>query len=243
MDTRFSFGPAELLGDDEICGIAITGDLARDGDIWVPSGVDLTNFRANPVVLRQHDPDQVVGTVTAIGLLDTENAIGVRIQFAPPGASAIADETRALAKAGVLRGISAGVDPIRWEPLNPAEPLGAWRLLEGELLEISLVSIPADTGALVTQRAHRSHASLSSLTPVSGSAVRRMLRICCELVPPPAARAPSEHFATHRAHTTAAAAACQRQFDDRRQRLSANAAAEETTQRRRRTRWRRPFGL
>jgi hypothetical protein len=39
------------------------------------------NFRANPIVLRNHDPDLVVGTAIAIGLING-NEIGVRIKFA-----------------------------------------------------------------------------------------------------------------------------------------------------------------
>jgi hypothetical protein len=92
----FNLGPIEQLADDEVIGIAITGDVGRDGDIWEPRGIDLSEYKRNPIVLRQHDPDAIVGTAVAIGLVDS-NTIGVRIRFAPPGASAIADETRALA--------------------------------------------------------------------------------------------------------------------------------------------------
>jgi len=245
MRSRFSLGPIEQLADDEVIGVAATSNLARDGDIWNVSGIDLANFCENPVILAGHDPSAVVGSAIAIGLVDP-HTLGVRIKFAPPGASAIADSTRLLVKSGVLKGLSCGVDPRVWEPVDPREPFGAQRLVSSELLEISVVSIPADTGAVVTARAHR---SLSALTPVSGSAVRRMLRICGELAPPPAARPPSEHFREHRAHTMAAAAACQRQFDDHRQRqaelarLAAAAPPEAIQKQRRRTRWRRPFGL
>ena len=240
MRSRFSLGSIEQLADDEVIGVAATSDLARDGDYWNVSGIDLANFCENPVILAGHDPSAVVGTAVAIGLADPDT-LGVQIRFAPPGASAIADSTRLLVKSGALRGLSCGVDPREWQPVDPREPFGAQRLVSSELLEISIVSIPADTNALITQRAHR---SLSSLPPVSGSAVRRMLRICGELAPPPAARPPSDHFAMHRAHTIAAAAACQRQFDRQAElaRLAAAAPPEAMT-RRRRTRWRRPFGL
>ena len=105
MDVRFSLGTADPLGEDMVAGIAISGGIARDGDEWIPAGVSLVNYRANPIVLRDHNPSKVVGSAVAIGLMDS-NSIGVRIRFAPPGTSDVADETRMLCKSGVLRGIS-----------------------------------------------------------------------------------------------------------------------------------------
>jgi HK97 family phage prohead protease len=168
----FSLGPIDQLADDEVAGIAISGGVKRDGDEWVPSGIDLTNYRANPIVLRNHDPDLVVGTAVAIGLVNA-NEIGVRIKFAPPGVSDVADETRGLVKAGVLRGISAGINPIELEPLDPKQPYGAVRLVKAELLEVSFVPIPADSDARVTARSFA--ASLRSLPAISGHAIERAL--------------------------------------------------------------------
>ena len=84
MNERFfSLGSVEQLAEDEVVGVAITGDVGRDGDVWCPQGVSLDNFKRNPIVLRQHNPDLVVGSAVAIGLVDA-NTIGVRIKFAPP---------------------------------------------------------------------------------------------------------------------------------------------------------------
>lgn len=177
MDVRFSLGTADPLGEDEVVGIAVSGDLGRDGDIWVPQGIDLTEYRRNPVVLRDHRPDRVVGSAVAIGFDSNSNSIGVRIRFAPPGTSDIADETRALAKAGVLRGISAGVEPITVEPIDPKRPYAGLRVLKAELLEVSVVAIPADTGALITQRSFAARpgaaAMLRTLPTVAPSAIER----------------------------------------------------------------------
>jgi len=241
MQERFSFGAAELLGEDQIAGICCTSNLARDNDVWDMSGVDLTNYLRNPIVLKQHDPDQVIGCCTSIGLLPGGDAIGCVVTFAPIGASAAADECRQLAKSGILRAFSAGVSPQEWEPLNPGEPFGAMRLVACELLEISLVAIGADPDALVTQRGYRERgpAAFQALPRVSESAIARALRFVSRPItppPPPALRTPAQHFAAARQHTiTAWAASRARQQND-------DAAAEETTQRRRRTRWRNPFG-
>jgi hypothetical protein len=101
------------------------------------------------------------------------------LTHAPPGVSDIADECRGLVKAGVLRGISAGIDPIEVVPLDPKQPYGAMRLVRGELLEISLVPVPASATALVTARSFAARPSatamLRSLPALSAAAIERAL--------------------------------------------------------------------
>ena len=177
MMRRFYLGQAEQVGDDEVAGIAITAGVKRDGDEWVPAGVDLAGYRANPIVLRNHDPNQPVGTASAVGLTPNGNGIGIRIAFAPLGISPIADETRGLAKSGVLSGISAGILPTETEPLDRYNPRAGVRILACELLEVSLVPVPADPSARVLQRAYQSPATrravLRALPAVAPEALRR----------------------------------------------------------------------
>lgn len=139
------------LGDDEVEVVMSTASLARDGHILEPRGCRLENYRANPIVLWSHDPDHPLG--------NAENAtvggdqISARVRFAPLGISRKADEIRGLVKAGVIRTVSVGFEPIEMEPLDPKKPRGGQRIFEWELLELSFVSVPADTGAVVTARA------------------------------------------------------------------------------------------
>jgi phage head maturation protease len=72
------------------------------------------------------------------------------INFAPKGVLEIADETCALAKAGVLNAVSIGFRPLKSEPLRT----GGQKFTKWELLELSIVSVPANPSALVVQRAH-----------------------------------------------------------------------------------------
>jgi HK97 family phage prohead protease len=140
------------LGDREVEVVMSTDALARDGHILLPGGCQLRNYLANPIVLWSHDPDKPIGNAEdlAVGV----DQIVARAVFAPAGLSHKADEICGLTKAGVIRAVSIGFDPIDMEPLDPKKPRGGQRISSWELLEMSFVSVPADVGALVTARAH-----------------------------------------------------------------------------------------
>ena len=129
-----------------------TDAVARDGNVWLPAGCDLTDYRKNPIVLWQHQPDEPIGTASNLRIVG--GALVGRIKFAPAGVSAKADTARGLMKAGVLCGISAGIEAIDVVPIDATRPRGGQKIIKWSLLEISAVSIPADTGAGVTARAH-----------------------------------------------------------------------------------------
>ncbi len=141
------------LGENEVEVIISTSTLARDGHILEPSGCDLTNYQANPIVLWQHNPDVPVGR--AADLKIDGDKIRARITFAPTGISPKADEVRGLVKNGIVSGVSVGFDVIDGEPLDPKQPRGGQRFTKWELLECSFCSVPADPGAAVTARAQQ----------------------------------------------------------------------------------------
>lgn len=145
--------PAEIsaLGADEVEVVMSTGAVARDGHIFEPGGADLANYRRNPIVLWQHDPEHPVGRAEDIRV--EGDKIKARIRFAPLGISAEADKVRGLVKSGIVSTTSVGMDPIEAEPLDPAKPRGGQRVKKWELLECSFCSVPVDTGAVVTARA------------------------------------------------------------------------------------------
>lgn len=177
---RFS-GGVEPLGDREIGVIAATSQLARDGHVIDVSGIDLSNYRKIPIVLYQHDPKQPVGTCTAIGV--EGDVLAARIAFAPAGISLVADQCCAMVKAGVLRGISIGFDPdmTSTTPLDPKRPRGGQRIARSELLEISVVSIPADTGASVVARSFSGRTDflkvIDRLAPVGRPGIERAVAL------------------------------------------------------------------
>ena len=143
------------VGEDEVELVISTSQLARDGHIFVPAGMQLDNYRRNPIVLWQHLTDNPpvarADTVTA-----GDSSVTARVKFPPIGISAKADEIRGLVKAQMINAVSVGIEPIEAEPLDPKKPRGGQRVLQSELLEISFCNVPVDTGATVTARAQRS---------------------------------------------------------------------------------------
>lgn len=140
------------LGDDEVEVVMSTATLGRDGHVLLPQGCRLDNYRKNPIVLWLHNPDAPIGNAENIAV--TANQITARVRFAPPEVSAKAREILGLTKAGVIRAVSVGFDAIEGEPLDPNQPRGGQCFSDWELLELSFVSVPADTGAVVTARAN-----------------------------------------------------------------------------------------
>jgi HK97 family phage prohead protease len=143
----FQAGNVEPLGERQVRVIASTADVDRMGDVVVQSGVQLANFFANPIVLYQHDPSTPIGRANAVRI--TPAGLEMTIDFAPAGISAKADEVCGLVKSGILIGISIGFDPLEIEPMNPAYPRGPQRYLKCDLMEVSIVSIPANPSAAV----------------------------------------------------------------------------------------------
>lgn len=138
------------LGENEVEVIISTSAIARDGHILVPDGCDLSNYKSNPIVLWQHNPDVPVGR--AADLAVEGDCIKARILFAPAGVSPKADEVRGLVKTGIVSGVSVGFDVLDSEPLDPKKPYSGQRFTKWELLECSFCSVPADPGAAVTAR-------------------------------------------------------------------------------------------
>jgi hypothetical protein len=68
--------------------------------------------------------------------------------FAPEGVSELADEYCRLAKAGIIRAVSVGFIPVEYEPRRG----GGYLFKRWDLLELSLVSVPANPNALVIER-------------------------------------------------------------------------------------------
>jgi HK97 family phage prohead protease len=140
--------------------VCSTADVDRSGDVVVQEGIDLSAYRANPVVLWQHDPEVPVARCVEIGLVG--GRLSALVEFPEEGVSAKADEVYGLVKAGVVNATSVGFMPVDAEPIDAKNPKKGTRYKAVELMEFSFVSVPAARGALVVERSF----SVEEIAPV-----------------------------------------------------------------------------
>jgi HK97 family phage prohead protease/HK97 family phage major capsid protein len=145
--THFKVHSATLQGMDFLLSDE-TPD--RFGDIILADGWRLTNFKRNPIALFSHRSDFPIGRWKN---LRVENkALKGELEFAAYGTSERIDEIHKLVDAGILRAVSVGFKPLKHEPINSDDPWKGSRFLECELVETSLVSIPANPNALAVAK-------------------------------------------------------------------------------------------
>lgn len=129
-----------------------TGGEARDGMVLEPDGLDVSGFLRNPVVLFQHGYDGQRGALPigkASDVRQTENGWTASVEWANDEFSrAIADMVRD----GFLSAVSIG-----WRTLDAGWKTRGGRetyvINRAEMMEFSVVSVPADADALVLERA------------------------------------------------------------------------------------------
>ncbi|MCW3837821.1 phage major capsid protein [Sphingomonas canadensis] len=124
--------------------------LDRYGDTVDPKGWDLRWFKKNPIALFGHNASFPIGTWSNVRV-EGGKLIG-RLNLAARGTSARIDELISLVEQGVLRAVSVGFIPRKSEPMDPEKPYRGTKFLEQELLETSLVSVPANPAALAVAK-------------------------------------------------------------------------------------------
>lgn len=135
--------------------IITTAEKDRDGDTINPAGWDLENYKKNPVVLWAHDQrSPPVAKATSIKMVDvhhTPSGNGGRLEsmaeFADEETYKFADTVYRLVKGKFLNAVSVGFSPSEWK-FREGEDRGI-DFLKQELLEYSVVPVPANAGALV----------------------------------------------------------------------------------------------
>src|SRR5262245_25425670 len=117
--------------------------LDRVGDVIEPAGWELDNFKKNPVALFSHNPDWPVGKWADVRV-EKGRLLG-RLELLDPVTPLLRHVGEAV-KAGVLRAVSVGFVPLEDEPLKGSN--SGRRYMRSELVEASLVSVPANPNAL-----------------------------------------------------------------------------------------------
>ena len=121
----------------------------RMGDIIDAGGWDLKNFSKNPVALFNHNANFPIGKWHNLRVEKGELRGDLRL--APEGTSPRIDEIRRLVEADILRAVSVGFLPRKYEPISKGSDSGM-RFTAAELIETSLVSIPANPNALAVAK-------------------------------------------------------------------------------------------
>jgi HK97 family phage prohead protease/HK97 family phage major capsid protein len=124
----------------------------RMGEVLMAEGWVLDNFRKNPIALFNHRSDFVIGRWHDLAVKDGK--LNGRLELARKGTSERIDEIRALVDAGILRAVSVGFQAKKKEPMDEKSDhfFGPFRYLKQELIECSLVSVPANPNALAVAK-------------------------------------------------------------------------------------------
>ena len=125
----------------------------RYGDIVEPGGWDLQRFKQNPVALWDHGKDPTIGRKPIGRWEDVRVERGKllgRLVPVPPGPDQAVNGVVTSLQSGFLRAVSVGFLPkVPPEPIDKNNPYGGQRFKKQELLETSLVAVPANPAAIL----------------------------------------------------------------------------------------------
>jgi HK97 family phage prohead protease len=120
----------------------------RMDDIIVSDGWDLTNFRKNPTALFGHKSDFIIGEWTNVRVENKQ--LRGHLKLAQRGTSTRINEVISLVEQGFLRAVSVGFRPKESKPRAESDFGVFWT--KAELVETSLVAVPANPNALAVAR-------------------------------------------------------------------------------------------
>ena len=142
-----AIGDSKAVGGDVYSVTIFANELSRDGMSVDLDGMDFSNYEKNPVVLYAHDH---MGRTDSGGLpigrtlrLARTSGGQIRAEFEFLAGDAFAERVRNAWEQGFLRGASIG-----WRPVETRPSGRRVRAVRSELLEWSIVAVPADPDAL-----------------------------------------------------------------------------------------------
>lgn len=130
--------------------IASDETVDRYGDVVDVKGWQLDNYSRNNVVLVDHS--YKVEDIVGRGYPFVEgNALKMRVELDPPNLNRKAAIVSNLLETGSLRAVSVGFRPLDYELMldDNGKPTGGVRFTRSELMEVSLVAVPANPSALI----------------------------------------------------------------------------------------------
>jgi HK97 family phage prohead protease len=148
---------ADAEDDRTVRFIASDESVDRYGDVIAADGWQLKNFRAAPRFLWNHDYNSPIGTVPEIEVKGTR--LLARAKFEAKGIfKALSDSLWESVKAGLINTVSVGFTVGNEKGIDydyiydDDERVTGYRYLRPELLELSLVTVPANPNAVALGR-------------------------------------------------------------------------------------------
>ena len=138
--------------------VASDESVDRYGDIIRADGWKLENFRKNAVLLFGHNSRELpIGKVSEVGVVGKQ--LEATAEFMPEGMNDFADAVWRAVEAGFLNAVSVGFLPLSEpnyifaddDPDHKGWPTG-YEFVDQELLELSVVPVPANPQALAVAR-------------------------------------------------------------------------------------------
>lgn len=134
-----------------------TDDVDREGEIILPGGIDLTDFRRSPTVFYNHDYAQPIGK--ALWINPEANGLAAMTKYAKKPADWqgpwLPDAVHSMMQEGIGCGKSIGLIPLHMRPLarQDIEKRPDWKgadhiVDKGILLEFSAAPLPVNQNAL-----------------------------------------------------------------------------------------------
>lgn len=173
--------PAEAMGGElrALRFTISTESVDREQDTIAIAGWDLANFKRNPIVLWGHDAARLpIGRAFDVRVED--GALKASIEFIPsetPEGGMFAESVYRLARAGFIAATSVGFRPVKWDfTRDAARGADDWfpgiDFSEQELVELSVVTVPANPEALIDAPAPGEGTAIASdAPPVTGEEV------------------------------------------------------------------------
>lgn len=119
--------------------IGSTGLIDRQGESINPEGWSLDNFKKNPIILFGHDYYSLpIGKALKVWVEEGKLMFTIKFSSKP-----FAQDVFDLIKEGMLNAVSVGFIPLKWDEK------GDYTFAEQELLELSVVPVPANPEALI----------------------------------------------------------------------------------------------
>lgn len=122
--------------------------MDRDREFLAIEGIDIKHYKSNPVVLWSHQSGNLpIGK--AVKITKSGDELKIKVQFAPKETYEFADTIYRLVKGKYLNATSVGFIPD-YDSITYDEKKGARTFNKSELLELSVVNVPSNPGALAT---------------------------------------------------------------------------------------------